>query len=855
MEEKAMFKPESLLGEVLDRKYRLTLFLGEGSSSWVYAAEQMLDDEFRALYAIKVLRPKTFEHRKALLRDFNAAARLSHPGLVQFHGAFDVPDGPFEGVLCQVMELCEGTLSNRLQAGRRLAVGEALGVARDVAEALAWLHGQNVVHRDLKPGNVFRAGNRWKLGDLGLVRIVEGELCDADGFCGTPLYMSPEGWARQVSTASDVWSLGVTLQEALTGVLPYSGSTAYELINASATQEPAIASDLPRPFDAVVRGCLVKDPRKRWTAQQVLEALEESSPALAQTSVVSVSPRPGVSTRVGTALFDQDAALGWLVDGRYRLARSCGNGAFGWVFAADEVVGTEVVGQCAVKLLQPRDSDARKSVLSEMRAGAALTRSHPGLLSHLAFGEVAAPGVGKSYLYLTMELAEHSLGDCLKRPDRLGAAETGRMARDVAEALAWLHGRGVVHRDIKPDNVLYADGRWKLGDLGLVRPVDGILVRTVHQSGTPLYRAPETLDEMVGASVDVWALGVMLQQCLTGVLAYTASNDVALVKAMMAREPTIAPDLPSPFDAVVRGCLVKDPRARWTAQQVLEALSTGSSPTAPRPSVVSVPRSEVVPSAPRGLVALGRNAQGRERFQVEGGGPVLVGLPAGRFRMGSPAGEEGRFDDEIHHEVVLSRGFLLGEVPVTQAEYAAVVGANPSGFQDLDRPVEQVSWFDAVSFCNALSRRVGLEEAYVVNGTQVRWKGLSCPGFRLPTAAEWEYACRAGTTGARYGNLDDVAWYSSNSGSTTHPVRRKQPNAWGLYDTLGNVFEWCWDWWDTYPSGVVTDPVGPGSGSYRVGRGGSWSGGAQFARAAYRGRWTPGRRFVNLGFRLARSLP
>ena len=158
-------------------------------------------------------------------------------------------------------------------------------------------------------------------------------------------------------------------------------------------------------------------------------------------------------------------------------------------------------------------------------------------------------------------------------------------------------------------------------------------------------------------------------------------------------------------------------------------------------------------------------------------------------------------------------------------------------------------------FCNALSRRVGLEEAYVVNGEDVTWKGLSCPGFRLPTEAEWEYACRAGTTGARYGNLDDVAWYSSNSGSTTHPVRRKQPNAWGLYDTLGNVFEWCWDWWDTYPSGVVTDPVGPGSGSYRVGRGGSWSGGAQFARAAYRGRWTPGRRFVNLGFRLARSLP
>ena len=148
-----------------------------------------------------------------------------------------------------------------------------------------------------------------------------------------------------------------------------------------------------------------------------------------------------------------------------------------------------------------------------------------------------------------------------------------------------------------------------------------------------------------------------------------------------------------------------------------------------------------------------------------------------------------------------------------------------------------------------------MEEAYVVNGEDVTWKGLSCPGFRLPTEAEWEYACRAGTTGARYGNLDDVAWYSSNSGSTTHPVRQKQPNAWGLYDTLGNVWEWCWDWFGAYPSGVVTDPVDAGSGSRRVHRGGSWRDGAQVARAAYRSGWTPDYRYGTLGFRLARSLP
>jgi len=551
-------------------------------------------------------------------------------------------------------------------------------------------------------------------------------------------------------------------------------------------------------------------------------------------------------------LFNPEGLVGEVLDRRYRLVEFLGEGSFGWVYRAEELVAGEAIWNCAVKLLRPKTPDQGRLFINEFSAAARL--SHPGLVQFRGAFDVPDGGLAGA-LCLAMELCEGTLLDRLKPPERLTTKEVLAVARDLAEVLAWLHGQNAVHRDVKPANVFRAGNRWKLGDLGLVRGVEGSLVKASEGRGTPLYMAPETLDEMVGSSVDVWALGVMLQECLTGVLAYDASNEVALVKAVLARDPTIAPNLPPPFDAVVRGCLVKDPRKRWTAQQVLEALE-GSSPAEVRASVVRRPRSEVVSSAPRGLVALGRNAQGRERFQVEGDGPVLVGLPAGRFRMGSPAGEEGRDGDETQHEVVLSRGFLLGEAPVTQAEYAAVVGSNPSHFSgNPDHPVECVSWFMAVSFCNALSRRVGLEKAYVVNGTDVTWKGLSCPGFRLPTEAEWESACRAGTTGARYGALDDVAWYSSNSGSTTHSVRRKQPNAWGLYDTLGNVWEWCWDWEGTYPSGVVTDPVGPGSGSRRVYRGGSWDRDARFARAAYRITRGPGLRYGDLGFRLARSLP
>jgi formylglycine-generating enzyme required for sulfatase activity len=206
-------------------------------------------------------------------------------------------------------------------------------------------------------------------------------------------------------------------------------------------------------------------------------------------------------------------------------------------------------------------------------------------------------------------------------------------------------------------------------------------------------------------------------------------------------------------------------------------------------------------------------------------GMKLAWIPSGTFKMGSPVGEPGRNDDEVQHDVTLTKGFYLGVYEVTQAQWRAVMGDNPSSFKGDDHPVDNVSWDDCQEFCKKLSLRDGRR-------------------YRLPTEAEWEYACRAGTTSQYYSGdgeeaLRKVGWYAGNSWRQPHVVGGLAPNAWGLYDMHGNVWEWCADGAGPYPAGNVTDYKGPQSGINRILRGGCWANDARDCRAAYRGKVPP----------------
>jgi len=230
-----------------------------------------------------------------------------------------------------------------------------------------------------------------------------------------------------------------------------------------------------------------------------------------------------------------------------------------------------------------------------------------------------------------------------------------------------------------------------------------------------------------------------------------------------------------------------------------------------------------------------------------------VFVKGGTFQMGSTSGER---DENPVHGVTVS-DFWMMKTEVTQKDYTALMGVNPSKFRGDDLPVEQVSWYDAVNYANALSKKDGLEPAYRVNGTNVSWIRGS-DGWRLPTEAEWEYAARGGQSSRGYtysgGNEEEnVSWSGTKSGSETHPVETKAPNELGLYDMSGNVWEWCWDWYGAYSSSTQTDPMGPSSETLRVLRGGCWGGADSAARSVNRYGSSPDSRSGNRGFRLVRS--
>ncbi len=577
------------------------------------------------------------------------------------------------------------------------------------------------------------------------------------------------------------------------------------------------------------------------------------------------------------------------VFGKFRIEERLGEGGMGVVYRAyDEGLGSRV----AVKVLHPRmaaDPDATERLRWEVKVARSMQYDHVVPV----FGYHEDDGVvGFDMKLLPGATLEDHLAGKVEASPFAGTPTAERLAwvtvlaDQLAGALDYIHRRRrpdgsgsqqLVHRDVTPSNVMLAplprgakpsDLHATLMDFGIAHAVGGSRFTVAGVAGRLGYIAPEL--QLAGVeptpAADLWSFGLLLYQALTG--------KRPLVWLNMPAPSALVGGLPTAVDAAVLRCLnAPDTRPRSAGVVAAALASAVEGPRPPKPP--NPPARPPKPPTPpveepwdqaekdrKAREEAERKAQAlRDRFG-------MVRIEPGTFRMGSEVDEEGRREDEALHEVRISRAFELGRTPVTQALWSAVMAANPSRFVGEEHPVETVSWMDAVRFCNVLSRKAGLGLAYQASGAQVTWD-REAEGFRLPTEAEWEYAARAGGRHRFAGSDSHSAVAVSERVLRTDagvfkkpktrflgtmPVASREPNAWDLYDLSGNVWEWCWDWYDPSPEGPVTDPVGPEIGQARVARGGSWKAeDPRFLRVAVRDSYDPAFRYTGVGLRLARS--
>ncbi len=518
--------------------------------------------------------------------------------------------------------------------------------------------------------------------------------------------------------------------------------------------------------------------------------------------------------------------------GDYELIRIIASGGMGTVYLANQVHMRHI---CALKVLPPELALDREFVERfRIEAQTMCELRHPNIV------QVQTMSVANNLYYLAMDYVEHRHGQPLSLAERLRESagrldedEAMRLALEMCDALEYAHGMGVIHRDIKPSNILLdSHGSAKLGDFGIAKIVGGRyfamaqgeadttdslaamasdfddLPRTAAADphtlpgtilGTYDFMAPEQKDGLpVDERADLFALGVVLYMALTG------------RKPLGMAKPPSALGASKAWDYPLSRCLEYLPEDRFQSAAEMKAA----------------------------LCKPGSNAGENYSLDLGGGEIKMLWIPAGRFEMGSPETEPDRVENESPQTAIEMSGFWMSRTPITQAQYQAVTGTNPSEYEGPDLPVEYVSWHDAVAFCRKLSETTG-------------------DRYSLPTEAQWEYACRAGSRGRWYfgdneKRMDAYVWYNENAGKRTQPVGVKLPNRWGLYDMHGNVWEWCSSLYRPYPYDPNDGREDLEAEGDRALRGGSWYDLPWSTRSAYRYRNAPHTATHRRGFRIVR---
>jgi len=876
-------------------RYRIIRELGRGGMGSVYLAEDTELDRQVALKIPKVAQQDNPELVERFYREARAAATLNHTNICQVH---DI--GEHEGTRYITMAYISGPPLSKLVGSPQLRSERTIAkLVRRIAVGLAAAHGKGILHRDLKPGNILLdERNEPVITDFGLARRVEPkaeERLTQDGtLIGTPAYMSSEqvgGDSERIGPASDVYSLGVILYELLTAELPYKGpitAVIGQIIQGKPKRPSELRSGVDKRLEAICLKMMAGSVDKRYSsAAEVSAALSHFLEQTSRDSQVIAPQAAGAHAKLEE---HKQRTIGLLKQGKFDEAAeylqklSGGEGAEAEPYAAWAVAelarlkampkevrekGPELVPE-AIKLLAQQDYrrviELLEGVPEEYRSSEA---GH--LLNQAQDLASEADQLNERMKQAVRDGQYDGLRETVL--ERLLELEPGNLtARDIFEHLG-TYGPGEELRFDKTGVLLPAHAKyWWLDRLAQLvyqrvtrRPVRRGKARA-RREGEPEPAADTGSDmPLVPIAIGLGVLGVV---AVLLAIVYLLRDGAETAKV----KPTTAP-----------ATMAQAPPEKSDATK---ATSVTAARQAPVLAIAPFDEAQAKQHQQEWAEHLGVPVEMTNSI-----GMKFVLIPPGEFDMGSTQEEVDRLMKEAEerggarrsirripfespqHRVRLTRAFCLCAYEVTQQQYRSVLETNPSGFSpvgekkdivaDLDtsrHPVEMVSWYEAIAFCNKLSELEGFPPYYRRAGDTVTV--LDGNGYRLPTEAEWEYACRAGTTTwYSYGNdeasFGEHAWHKQNSDLRTHPAGEKKPNAWGLYDMHGNVREWCADWFgdDYYAVSPMEDPPGSATGSDRVLRGGTWTGAPRGCRAAFRSGHSPDFPSVSHGCRVARSPP
>jgi serine/threonine protein kinase/formylglycine-generating enzyme required for sulfatase activity len=816
-------------GTLVKDRYLVQRKLGQGGFAVTYlASDTHLDSR---LVVVKIL----LEHRsddawvlKKFRQEAQALARLDHPGIVAALDWGELSDGkPF-----LVMQFIKGVTLRQEITPRGMPLERAAHIVRQLGQALTAAHDCGICHRDVKPENIMLQSfgefeEQAKLLDFGIASVRDPVSPTSGGsatISGSLGYMAPEQFEGRSSVCSDVYALGVVAYEMLTGRQPFNGDSVAQLVALQLQGVKVKPKDLRPSLPKAAQDCILKalsrDPQARYgRARDFGEALAR---ALAPEAIVAPQPEihGGETTTIKQKLEIAHVLYMDLVESTtLPMDQQTKN-----VRLLQRVVGE-------TPEFRKAELDRQLMRLPTGDGMALVFFGDPELPVRCALSIAVAL---KPLPELKLRMGVHS-GPVYRVADINTNANVTGGGISMAQRVMDCGDAGHILLSRAAAEVLVQLSDWapRLHDLGEYSVKHGVKLHlyNLYTADIGNRNVPEKLRPAQPQPVRVedQAQAAPVPPVLSDTSA--VSRETGSGQTPPSRRYLVAVSLTL---AVIAGVAA----SIWWFYQRPRPPSVGSGST--QGSTAATKRADAPVSPPQSAASAsdGANvASPAVTAPAEPSHPIVnvnpkdgqryIWIQPGTFTMGcSPGDDECSSDEKPPHPVTIAKGFWIGETGVTQEAYQRVKGSNPSKFKGAKLPVEWINWNEAQAYCQAI-------------------------GLRLPTESEWEYAARAGSTGMRYGEIDQIAWYGGNSGSKTHEVGQKQANAWGLYDMLGNVWQWTSDWYADQLPGASVEPAAPASRQYRALRGGSWTDSPWYLRVSNRNRYAPGYRSNNIGFRCA----